>query len=197
MLTRSSGGVRASAEAPAGHSLYLVEGHQLSLREEDQTSDEISQWRRVHDHAGGARTSYFHFSYFLLHDKTSAAVLVVSSFLITAVTFFLVHLPLPVLPSGLPRAGEHSRLQLGVRLRSLRRQRCVKTAAGPGAAPRRPPSFHKVFQVRSPVLALEQVDLQVNWILKVFFSSCCDRLFPSLCILASPARVLKLPTSPR
>lgn len=47
------GSVWARAEASAGHSLYLVEGHQLSLREENQAGDSIPQWRRIHDHTGG------------------------------------------------------------------------------------------------------------------------------------------------
>lgn len=50
--------------------------------------------------------------------------------------------------SGLPRAGEHARLQLGVRLRPLRRQRRFEGAAGPAAAPSCTPALHQVFQVR-------------------------------------------------
>ena len=53
-----AGGVRARAEASAGHALHLVEGHQLSLREEDQTGDEIPQRRRLHDHAGEDQRSW-------------------------------------------------------------------------------------------------------------------------------------------
>lgn len=47
-----AGSVRACAETSAGHTLHLVEGHQLSLREEDQTGDKIPQRRCIYDHTG-------------------------------------------------------------------------------------------------------------------------------------------------
>lgn len=70
-LGRSSfchaGSVRARAEAPAGYSLHLVEGHQLPLRAEDQAGDKISQWGCIHHHTGEGelpRTHAYTFSHF-------------------------------------------------------------------------------------------------------------------------------------
>lgn len=67
-----SGSLWARAEASAGHTLYLVESHQLPLCEEDQTGDTIPQRRRVHDHAGElthATQQHFHCHLFLCHTK--------------------------------------------------------------------------------------------------------------------------------
>lgn len=47
-----SGSVWAGAETPAGDSVHLVEGHQLSLCQEDQTGDQVPQWRCIHHHTG-------------------------------------------------------------------------------------------------------------------------------------------------
>lgn len=47
-----TGSVRARAATSAGHTLYLVEGHQLPLREEDPTGDQIPQRGCLHNHPG-------------------------------------------------------------------------------------------------------------------------------------------------
>ena len=49
-----TGSVRARAETTAGHTLYLVEGHQLPLREKDPAGDQIPQRGRLHNHTGDA-----------------------------------------------------------------------------------------------------------------------------------------------
>lgn len=139
-----SGSLWARAEASAGHTLYLVESHQLPLCEEDQTGDTIPQRRRVHDHAGElthATQQHFHCHLFLCHTKQFYAIQTYQVKVFPPLV--LMHSVHPhIFFPGLPRAGEYSRFQLGVWLRSLRSQRRFQGAARPSVAPCCSPPFH-------------------------------------------------------
>lgn len=207
------GSVWARAEASAGHTLHLVESHQLPLCEEDQAGDAIPQRRRLHDHAGElTHTTQQHLQYHLFsshkpilcltctewghiyilwihvnmfYSNTSGSTCFPSgsATLLTSILYCIFY-------QGLPWAGKHSRLQFGVRLRTLWGQGRFQRAAGPAVAPSCPPPLHKVFQVRSGSGSAHNS-------LDCVFKKCFSKTSLIVCFSAFPVHVLKLPTSPR